>query len=389
MAALGYVSMTVSLSTDMYLPAFPSIVAHFGVGASTVQLTLTAVLIGAALGQLIIGSVSDAVGRRGTLIAALVVFTACCYLATASVSIEMLIAVRAVQGFAGAAGSVLARAVIADVAERTVALRAFSTLFVFVALGPAVASPLGAWLTQVGGWRATLLGLSVIATGMLVATAALIPESLPGSARHPFRFSVLAGNIGRLLKRPVFVLYALAFATGYAALAIYLGSSSFIVQNVFGLTPLGYALTFSLTSVAVMAGAWLNGWAGARIGGPRTLRLAQTLALVTTGALAVLAVTEALSLASYLPLVAMFSVGCGAILGGASGLAVGQATGIAGAGSALVGFTQSAFGALASPLGGLAGSDTAVPATVAMSAFAAVSLVCAVVAAQRATGEPG
>ena len=102
--ALGYLSMAGSLSTDLYLPAFPDIADDLGAPASVVQLTLTAFLIGSALGQLAIGSVSDVFGRRRTLIVALAVFTACCFLAVASPVIGMLIVVRGVQGFAGAAG---------------------------------------------------------------------------------------------------------------------------------------------------------------------------------------------------------------------------------------------------------------------------------------------
>ncbi|MFV0374459.1 multidrug effflux MFS transporter [Microbacterium sp.] len=384
MAALGYVSMGMSLSTDLYLPAFPSIAGDFGVPAATVQLTLTAVLIGAAFGQLIIGSISDALGRRPTLIVALVLFTACCYLATASNSIEMLIAVRAVQGFAGAAGSVLARAVVADLTSRAAAVRAFSTLFVFVALGPAVASPLGAALTQWGGWRAALLGLAVIATGMLVVTVLFIPESLPRDQRQPFVVSVLLRNIGGLLRTPPFVAYALAFATGYAALITYLGSSSFIVQDVFGLSPLGYAVTFSTTAVSIMAGSWASGRLGVRIGAAPTLRWALVLALLSAGTLALLAATGELTLVTYLPLVVAFAIGSGAMLGTASGLAVGQASRTAGAGSAVVGFTQSAFGAVASPLGGLWGTETAVPATVVMTVFALAGLICASTGARLA-----
>lgn len=384
MLALGYVSMAGSLSTDLYLPAFPDIASDLGVGASTVQLTLTALLAGSALGQLSIGSISDALGRRRTLLAGLSVFVLCCYLAPLSVDIEMLIAIRAVQGFAGAAGTVLARAVIADLVDPAHSVRAFSTIFVMIALGPAIASPLGALLTEFGGWRAALLGLAVIATGMLVAAALAIPESLPPERRHPLAFGVLARNIGRLLRHPVFMGYTIAFAAGYAALMVYISSSSFIVQEVLEITPLGYSLTFSLSSVAVMAGAWLNGTIAHRVGTYPTLRVAQLLQVISAAAGLVLAVTGALTLPAYLVAVAAFAMGCGAVMSSASALAVGEARATAGAGSALVGFTQFIFGAFASPLGGIAGTETAVPAMTAMTCFAALGLASAWLAWARA-----
>ncbi|GAA3922375.1 Bcr/CflA family efflux MFS transporter [Microbacterium invictum] len=375
--ALGFVSMTASLSTDMYLPSFPSMADDLGAAASAVQLTLTAFLIGSAFGQLVIGSISDALGRRRTLIVALSVFSACAIGAALSPTLSVLIAVRAVQGFAGAAGAVLSRAIIADLVSHERAVRAFSTLFVMIALGPAIASPLGALLTQWGGWRAALGGLAVIGIGMLAVAVIAIPESLPRESRHPFTVVALTRNIAGLLRRPVYVGYVLAYAAGYAALMTYISSSSFIVQDALGHTAIVYGLTFSATSVAVMTGAWLNGRVAVRWGAPATLQAAQLVVICAAAALAVLALSSALTLTTYLPLACLFAIGCGAVMSSASALAVGQAVGAAGAGSALLGFAQFVFGAFASPLGGLAGTSTAVPAAITMTCFAAVGIVAA------------
>lgn len=381
MLALGYIAMAGSLSTDLYLPSFPRIVEDLGVSASAVQLTLTAFLIGSAFGQLLIGAISDALGRRRTLIVALVVFAVCGYAAAASPTLEVLIAVRVVQGFSGAAGAVLARAIVVDLASREHAVRAFSTLFVMIALGPAVASPLGAWLTQVGGWRAPLVGLAVIATGMLVITTLVIPESLPPERRHPLTLSTLAHNVGNLTRNRLYLGYALAFGASYGVLMVYISSSSFIVQEVLGMTPLGYGLTFSLTSIFVMLGAWSNGRVAPRLGVTRTLHLAQALSLASAAAFALFALTGALSLAAYLPLVALASFGCGMIMSNASALAVGTAAATAGAGSAVLGFLQFFFGATASPLGGILGTTTAAPAAIAMTGFAVLGLLASALAA--------
>lgn len=381
--ALGFVSMTASLSTDMYLPAFPSMADDLGAAASAVQLTLTAFLIGSAFGQLVIGSISDALGRRRTLITALTVFSACALAAALSPTLSALIAVRAVQGFAGAAGAVLSRAIIADLVSHERAVRAFSTLFVMIALGPAIASPLGALLTQWGGWRAALGGLTAIGAAMLAVAALAVPESLPREHRHPFTLTALTGNVASLLRRPAYVGYVLAYAAGYAALMTYISSSSFIVQDALGHTAIVYGLTFSATSVAVMTGAWLNGRVAVRWGAPPTLRTAQLVAIAAAVVLAVLALSDTLTLTTYLVLACLFAIGCGAVMSSASALAVGQAVGTAGAGSALLGFAQFVFGAAASPLGGLAGTSTAVPATIAMTCFAAAGIGAAVFARAR------
>ncbi|GAA3199796.1 multidrug effflux MFS transporter [Microbacterium terregens] len=385
LAALGYVSMAGSLSTDLYLPSFPSIAQDLGVGASAVQLTLTAFLAGSAVGQLFIGALSDALGRRRVLIAALALFTVCGFAAAASPTLAVLIGVRAVQGFAGAAGAVLARAVVADLVSGERAVRAFSTLFIMIALGPTIASPLGALLTGVGGWRLALLGLAVFATGMLVVAILFIPESMPPDERHPLRVGALARNVGRLVRNPTYISYAIAYASGYAALMVYISSSSFIVQGVLDVTPFGYALTFSLSSIAVMLGAWSSGRIARARGATTTMRVGQVVTLLGASATALFASTGTLVLGTYLPSVFAVAVGCGIVMSSASALAIGHAVAAAGAGSALLGFLQFLFGALASPLGGTLGTDTAVPAGVSMTAFALTGLAAGFVATRRRT----
>lgn len=366
-AALGYIAMAGALSTDLYLPAFPDLVDDLSATASVVQLTLTGFLIGSALGQLLIGSISDAFGRRRTLLTALAVFTVCGFVAAASPTVSMLIAIRCVQGFAGAAGAVLARAIVADLSEPRDAVRAFSRLWIMIALGPAVASPLGALLTQWGGWRAALLGLAVLATGMLAIAALLIPESLPPELRHPSAPRAVAGRMLRLVRQRRFVGWVLAFAAGYAALMTYIASSSFIVQHVLDIGPVGYGLTFTVTSLAVMFGAWLSGRLATRLSGPATLRFGQALAVAAAIVAGVLALTDTLTLVSYLLLMVVFCTGCGTMMSTGSALAVSAAGATAGTGSALLGFGQFLFGAVASPLGGIAGTDTAVPALIVMA----------------------
>jgi len=372
--------MAGSLSTDLYLPAFPDMAADLGISASAVQLTLTAFLIGAGLGQLTIGSISDALGRRRTLIVGLTLFVICCYLASMSPSLEFLALVRVLQGFAGASGTVLSRAIIADLTEREEAVKAFSILFAMIALGPALANPLGAWLTQVGGWRWALMGLAVLSTGMLVAAVLFVPESLPPEDRHPFRVSVLAGNIGRLARHRTYMLYAVAFAAGYASLLTYLSSSSFIVQDLLGLTPVGYSLTFAFGAVFIMIGSWGTGRIAHVFGAHGTLQLAQLVIVLSALAGLLVASFSQFTLISYLAVVAVFGIASGSIMATGSALAIGQAQRAAGAGSALLGCLQYLFGAVASPLGGILGRDTAVPAMASMAFFGVVALLSAAAA---------
>ncbi len=380
MLALGYVAMAAALATDLYLPAFPDIAYTFQVSPSAVQLTLTMFMLGAAVGQLFVGSLSDALGRKSVLVMAFSVFVVAAFLSSLSVSIEMLLVMRAIQGFSGASGAVIARAIISDLATPNEAARAFGALFAMMAFGPALANPLGAWLTELGGWRLALLGLSILAAGLLTVALFVIPESHPASRRQPFRAGPLLRNLLSLIRRPVFMAYVLAFGSGYAAMMVYIASSSFIGLGLFGLTPLQYSLTFTTGSVSFMLGALISGRLGARYTGDQLLRFGQLLQ-VAAGVMLLVSIVTALLLSSgglvvWIAFLVMVSAGGGMIMSTASRLAISRAVGIAGAGSALVGFSQFVLAALGAPLGGLFGTDTALPTAVASLTLAVVSLLC-------------
>jgi len=389
MLALGFIASAGSLSTDMYLPAFPDISSEFGAGASAVQFTLTAFLIGSALGQLLIGALSDALGRRRTLIAALILFALCSWAAAVSPGLGFLIAVRALQGFAGSAGAVLGRAIVADLAPRSRAARAFGVLWGIIALSPAIANPIAGVLTTVGGWRLALAALATLATAMTVVAVLAVPESLPAERRHPLDARGLARNVGRLVAKPVYLGYALAYACGYGTLIAYLGSSSFIVQGLLGLPPLGYSVTYTVTALAIMLGSWGAGRISHRVAPVRLLQLAQGLLILPASAvLLVLAITGTLTLWSYVPLTVVFALGAGTIMTTGSALALGQAGSTAGAGSAFLGLSQFTIGAIASPLGGILGPENAIPAFLTMTGFMVLGLVLGLFAraAERRSG---
>jgi len=389
LAALGFVGMAGALSTDLYLPAFPDLQADFGATAAAVQLTLTAYLAGSALGQFAIGTVSDALGRRRTLLTAFSLFALAGFAAAAAPSLEWVVALRLVQGLCGSAGAALGRAIVADLATGERAARGISVLIATMGLGPVLGSPLGALLTTWGGWRAALLGLALVAVAMLVVAAVALPETLPPERRHPARLGPLVANLRRLIRDRAFVCLCLAFALGYAALILYIGSSSFVVQNVFGASPLTYSLVFAAGSVSFVAGAWINAMLVRRLGTRGTLRAAQVAAAGSAGALLVLASTGALGLAAWVPLTCVFTASCAAIMSDASALTLGRAAFAPGSGSAALGLFQFTLGALASPFGGLWGDDTAVPVAAGMTGAAVLSLVAARLAdAARGGAQP-
>jgi len=383
LAALGFVGMAGSLATDLYLPAFPSLQSDFGASASTVQLTLTAFLLGAAVGQFAAGTVSDALGRRRTLLTALAMYALAGFGSAAVGSIEAVIALRFVQGVFGAVGAALARAVVADLAEREQATRGLSVLVAMTGLGPVFGSPIGAVLAEWGGWRLSLIGLASIATAMVAVTLFAIPESLPRERRHPLAARRLLGNLATLVRDGAFLGYALSYAFTYGSFIIYIASSSFIVQNVFGQTPVAYSLAFSAGSLSFVAGAMLNARLARRAGAGPALRVAHVLALAASGALLVLAVSGSLSFAVWVPLSCLFTAGIAGGMSNSTARALARAGFAAGAGSAALGLFQYVVGAALTPIGGLWGAATPLPALIGMVGAALVALAGATIGDRR------
>jgi DHA1 family bicyclomycin/chloramphenicol resistance-like MFS transporter len=181
---LALLTAIAPLATDMYLPALPTMVGDLGSSASGVQLTLTTFLVGLALGQLVIGPLSDQFGRRGLLIVGTVVCALAGVACAFAPSAGFLVAARFVQGFSGAAGIVLSRAVIADRASGERAARLFSLMMVISGVAPVVAPLLGGSLVGAVGWRGIFWILAGVAVVMVVGVLSAVPESLPVERRQ-------------------------------------------------------------------------------------------------------------------------------------------------------------------------------------------------------------
>src|SRR4051794_12299174 len=180
---LGAVNAIGPLSIDMYLPAFPDIASDLGVSASLVQLTLAACVAGLALGQLLIGPLSDRLGRRTPLIAAMTTYALASILCAVAPSAPILMGLRLIQGLAGAGGGVIARAGVRDLHSGAAAVRLFSSLMLVTGLAPILAPLLGGQILNLGSWR----GIFVVLTGASALIALLVAlamhETLPPERR--------------------------------------------------------------------------------------------------------------------------------------------------------------------------------------------------------------
>src|SRR3954449_651048 len=180
---LGAVNAIGPLSIDMYLPAFPDIARSLSTSAAQVQLTLTACVAGLALGQLVVGPLSDRLGRRRPLIAAMTIYAVASICCSIAPSAPVLMALRLVQGLAGAGGVVIARAVVRDLHTGAAAVRLFSSLMLVTGLAPILAPLAGAQVLAVTSWRGIFVVLAILAALITLLVALGLRETLPPDRR--------------------------------------------------------------------------------------------------------------------------------------------------------------------------------------------------------------
>ena len=269
---LALLTAVTPFSVDMYMSAFPQMADEFGTSASMIQLTLTTFLIGLAVGQLFIGQLSDRLGRRRPLLIGVAACLVASLLCAVSPSVELLAVLRFVQGFAGAAGVVIARAIITDRTQGPRAAQLYSVMMVIGVLAPIVAPILGGQVVAGGGWRAVFLVLAGLNLLMFLGAYFLAAESLPPAERRPAGMKAFARTAVSVLGNSRFLGYALTLGGASAALFSYISASPFVLQNILGFSPRTYSLIFGACALAVAVSGTLSARLVRRVA-PRTLLL--------------------------------------------------------------------------------------------------------------------
>jgi DHA1 family bicyclomycin/chloramphenicol resistance-like MFS transporter len=372
---LGALSAFAPLSIDMYLPALPALGRGFGVSAAQVQLTLSACLLGLALGQLVAGPLSDALGRRRPLLVGVAAYTVASLLCVLAPSVGALVAVRFVQGLAGAAGIVIARAVVRDRYAGVAAARYFSLLMLVNGLAPILAPVIGGQLLRVTSWRGVFVVLAAIGALLLLATASGLDETLAPADRHTGGLPATLATFRRLLADRFFVGYALSSGLSFAAMFAYIAGSPFVLQDIYGLSPQLFSLVFGVNALGIMAASQINGRLVDRVPLPRLLAVG--LAMTALGGIAVLAaVLGHVGLIGVTPALCVVVSSQGIVLPNATSLALSGHPRTAGSASALLGVLQYVIGAAAAPLVGVGGTATALPMAVVIAALGSAAPPC-------------
>ena len=376
---LGMLSTFGPLSLDLYLPALPSLAAELEASTSAAQLTLTSCLVGLAVGQLIAGPLSDRFGRRPPLIIGLLAYALASLLCAFAWTVSVLIVFRLVQGLAGAAGLVIARAVARDLYEGRRLAMFFSRLVLISGLAPVIAPVLGGQLNLVMSWRGIFGVLGVIGIILLAAGMFGVPETLPASRRVRGGLGTTLRGFRALFRDRFFLGVALASGLAGASMFAYIAGATFVLQRIYGLSPQGFSLAFGVNSLGIMAAAQVSArlirrWSPMRI-------LAFGLLVNLAGSLTLLT-SVLLNLGLPFLLVSLFVMvsAIGLVLPNATALGLSGHADQAGTASALLGLLQYVIGGLVLPLVGVAGEETAVPlglvaATVSASACTVFGLL--------------
>jgi DHA1 family bicyclomycin/chloramphenicol resistance-like MFS transporter len=371
---LGVLSAIGPLSIDMYLPALPKLTSDLSAGASLVQLTLTACLIGLAAGQVIAGPLSDMWGRRRPMFVGVVIYTLASLACVVAPNVQLLIGLRLVQGIAGAACIVISRAVVRDMHDGPAAARFFSLLMLVNGVAPVAAPVIGAQVLRVTSWRGVFVVLALLGVLMTVSLLGL-RETLPPEQRHAGGLRSAVRTFGELCADRVYLGYALAGGLAFAAMFAYIAGSPFVVQNIYGMSPQAFSLIFAVNSLGIVAFGQVSGMLAGRLQMITLLRAGLAVSLLG-GLLLVVAVFGGLGLPGVL--VALFLVvsAIGLTMPNSIALALsGRPANIAGSASALFGLLQYVIGAAAAPLVGLAGSRSAAPMAIVIAGSAAASIL--------------
>ncbi|WP_455905487.1 multidrug effflux MFS transporter [Microbacterium sp.] len=365
------------ISMDLYLPALPALTAELDAATSVAQLTVTACLIGLAAGQLIAGPVSDRYGRRGILLIGIVAYIVTSTLCAISPTVELLIAARFVQGLAGGVGIVIAQAAGRDVFSGRELIRFYARLTVVGGFAAVVGPLLGGLLNTIIDWRGLFVFLAVIGTAILIAALARFRETLPFEARTTGGLTRALSDYRTLVRDRVFVGAVLNQGLMYAALFAYLSGATFVLQDIYGLSPLGYALAFGANSAGFMVFGHLAGRFSER--GHVHAVLATGVVVATAGAIGLLA-AGLVPMPLWVVLASLFALAAGVSSSSppATTLALIGYPQIAGTASSLLGMVRFGFGGIAAPLVGVAGASSILPlgvVTVTTTALAAVALV--------------
>jgi len=358
---LGSLTAFGPLSIDMYLPALPAISRDLLASESLIQLTLTACLVGLALGQLLAGPLSDTLGRRRPLLIGVAAYVLASLLCALAPSAIILVLLRLVQGLAGAAGIVIARAIVRDMYSGVPAARYFSRLILVMGVAPILAPVLGGQVLRFSSWHGIFVILALVTGLLFLASLVWLPETLPLERRRPGGFLSTLRTFRTLGADGKFIGYAVSAGLAFGAMFAYISGSPFVLQGIYHVSPQAFSFIFGLNALGYVVASQVNGSLVSRIAPIRLLTAGLIVTAISGLALLAVILIGDLGLAAVVPPLFFLVSSIGFVVPNATALALSRHAEAAGSGSALLGVIQSGIASFGAPLVGIAGIASALP----------------------------
>jgi DHA1 family bicyclomycin/chloramphenicol resistance-like MFS transporter len=285
-------------------------------------------------------------------------------------SAPVLMALRLLQGLAGAGGIVIARAVVRDLHSGAAAVRLFSSLMLVTGLAPILAPLAGGQVLTVTSWRGIFGVLAVVSALIAVGVLVGLRETLPPERRSTHGLARTLATMRALLRDRWFVGHGLAGGLAFGALFTYISGSSFVLQGIYGVSPQLYSVLFAINGLGLIAGSQVNARLVGRFGPGRLLRAGLTAVALSAGTLLAVVLTGGLGVGAVLAPMFVIVSSLSFVLPNSTALALADHAAVAGTASALLGVIQFLIGAVVAPVVGAGGTDSAVPMAVVMTAVA-------------------
>lgn len=369
---LVLVTLSGTMAMHIFVPALPVAGKALGASAASMQQTITLYVLGLAFGQLVYGPLSDAIGRRPTLLMGLSIYFVSSVMALFATNVEWLIGARLLQALGGAAGITLGRAIVRDVADPARVTKDLAMLNLLTLVGPGLAPIIGSYLADHFGWRSIYVFLVAIGCAMLVSTARLLPET--NLQRRDFKIRFIAKDYFRLTSNPRFAGFMLGGACSSTALYPYLATVAYIVHGQMGL-PIKYIGWFAAsTIVGASLGTLLTRRLSGRWPAERFLFIGAGLGLLMAVVLLLVHSLGWLSPALLVTITVTMTFGAGLASPAALSRAMSVIPALAGSAAGFYGFGQMAMGAIGTLMVGY-GDDPVIACAVTQICLTALALI--------------
>ena len=384
---LGVLGALGPMTIDTYLPALPALARHLEASDAQAQLTLSTMMLGLGVGQLVFGPISDAGGRRRPMLYGLIGHALASVVCGLAPNIWVLLAGRLLQGLASSAIAVASQALVRDLFRGMRAAELLSRLALITGMAPILAPLVGSGLLTVTSWRGVFVVLAIAAVLIGLLVRQQLPETLPAERRIPATVGGTVAAYRQVLADKLFLAVVLVASMGFTALFAYVSGSPFVMQGVFGLSPQVFGVVFASMSLGLSLCSQLNPRLVRSVGPVRALTAG--LVVITASAVVMLLLAQfgVGGLAGFL--LPMFGVmmGLGFTLPNAPAVALHRHGEAAGTAAALLGASQFVMGAVVTPVVGALNDGTSRPIPLVILAASLVALATMLLAGRRLRAE--